>query len=173
VNTLSLVIHVTAAVLLVGPQVLLWFAVIPSTWLIDDERLRRNVTRVVTARFGMMSGLALIALLVTGIYQYTQVPADVRTHMNNFWWGPLFQLKIGLLVLFLGLLAFHVFFVAPVIARLSDKVIADGGTEDDVYQLDSQRRLSFLVSLGTMLVSLALVVAGVMLGDHGFSYVRR
>ena len=171
-NTFSLVIHVIAAVLLVGPQVLLFFAVVPATWLIDDERLRRNVTRVVTARFGMLAGVALLLLLVTGIYQYTQMPAGVRQHMNDFRWGPIFEFKIGLLVLFLGLLAYHVMFVAPVIARLSDLVIS-GGTDDDRSALDSQRRLSFMVSFGMMLVSLALIVTAVLLSDHGFSFVKR
>jgi len=65
-GTISLAIHVTAAALFVGPQILMFFAVIPATWLIEDnEKLRRQVTRVVAARFGMLAMIAIVLLVVT------------------------------------------------------------------------------------------------------------
>ena len=69
-DTISLGLHVFFASILVGPQVLLFLAVVPATWLIEDEGLRRSVTRVVTRRFGVLSGISLVGLLATGLYQF-------------------------------------------------------------------------------------------------------
>src|SRR3979409_1472900 len=98
-DTLSLCLHVLFATILVGPQILLFYAVIPSTWLIEDEGLRRSVTAVVTRRFGMLSGISLLGLLITGLYQFYAgdvVPAGVRDHMMDYRWGLIFSAKMTL-----------------------------------------------------------------------------
>jgi uncharacterized membrane protein len=173
VHTTSLVIHVLAAALLVGPQVLLFLAVTPSTWLIEDEALRRQVTRVVTARYGMIAGIAIVLLVVTGLYQYgSMVPADIRDSMADYRFGIIFMVKMALFAIFLGLLVYHVRFIAPRIGRLSDAVVAES-REEDIWELDNTRRLSFIVSFFMVLVSVAILVLGVMLSSHGFSYVPR
>ncbi len=85
-NTVMLGIHVLLAAVLVGPQVLLFYAVVPSTWLIEDEPLRRAVTRVVTQRFGVLTAVSLVGLLLTGLALYTSdvfVPPDIRTDMSG------------------------------------------------------------------------------------------
>lgn len=170
-HTLSLVIHVTAAAILVGPQVLLFLAVTPATWLIDDEALKRAVTRVVTARYGMIAGIALVLLVVTGIYQYfAMVPADIRAHLTTTRWGTIFMFKMGLLGIFLALLAYHVFAIAPRIGRLSEAVVRQH-RDDDAYALENARRTSFLVSFFMLITALAVLVLGVMLGSHEFSYL--
>ena len=170
-HTLSLVIHVTAAALLVGPQVLLFLAVVPSTWLIEDERLRREVTRVVTARYGMIAGIALVALVITGVYQYvSMVPADIRNHLADYRFGSIFMAKMGLFAVFLGLLLFHVLFVARRIGRALDAVLADGPNPENTYALENARRISLMVSLAMVVVAVAVLVLGVMLGSHEFSY---
>ena len=173
-DTFSLIIHVTAAAVLVGPQVLLFLAVVPSTWLIEDERLRRNVTSVVTARFGMISGIAIVALLATGLYQFYQlVPDIVQDDINAFRWGPLFALKMTLFVALVALIAVHALVFGRRIGRLSDAVIADPDDEETMWRLDEQRRWSFLISFAMILVSFGVLFLGVTLGHHEFSYVPR
>ncbi len=171
-DTISLIIHVTAAAALVGPQVLLFLAVVPSTWLIEDERLRRNVTSVVAARFGMISGVAIVALLATGLYQFYQlVPDIIQDDINEFRWGPLFVVKMTLFTMLIVLIAVHTLVFARRIQRWSDAVIADPDDEEAVWRLDQQRRRSFLISLAMILVSLTTLALGVMLGHHEYSYV--
>ena len=173
-NTFSLVIHVIAATVLVGPQLLLFFAVVPATWLIPDEQLRRDVTRVVTARFGMLAGVSLVLLVITGLYQfYSSVPAGIRDDMLDYRFGSIFMFKMILLVAFVALLAFHVRVTARRIGRLSDRVIADPSDDDAAFALDAQRRTSFVLSLMMLLVSVGMLVLGAMLGDHGYSYTQR
>lgn len=173
-DTISLIIHVTAAAVLVGPQVLLFLAVVPSTWLIEDERLRRDVTRVVTARFGMISGVAIVTLLLTGLYQfYEVVPEFVQDDITGYRFGPVFIVKMTLFTLLLVMIAVHAFVIAPRIGRWSDAVIADPDDQDAAWYLDSQRRWSFLLTLGMVLVSLAVLFLGVTLGHHEYSHVER
>src|SRR5262245_52751648 len=109
-DTLMLAIHVLGAAVLVGPQLLLFYAVVPSTWLIEDEALRRSVTRVVTSRFATMTFVSLGALLLSGLYLYSSdvsVPPDVRANMMAYNFGPIFTLKMISIVLLVVLIAVH------------------------------------------------------------------
>ena len=173
-DTLSLIIHVTAAAILVGPQVLLWFAVVPSTWLIEDERLRRRVTRVSTVRFGMLSTIALVALVVTGLYQfYNVVPEGIQDDINGFRWGPIFMLKMTLFVVLVGLILLHGLVYGRRVARLSDAWLEDPDDQELGWELERQRRWSFGVSFIMIVVSVVVLALGVTLGHGEYSYVPR
>jgi uncharacterized membrane protein len=125
VDNLSLILHVSAAVLFIGPQVILFFAVIPATWLIKDQRLRRDVTMVITQRFGKLSGFALGILLVTGLYQfYGVVPTAVSDDMMSYRFGMLFMSKMLLFTIVVALVALHVI-VAKRVGKLTEAVTAD------------------------------------------------
>ena len=103
-DTIVLGIHVLLAALLVGPQFLLFYAVVPSTWLITDERLRRSVTAVVTQRFGWMAGGSIVGLILTGMYQFNSelVGSDIRGDMMSYGFGPIFIAKMVALVAQIG-----------------------------------------------------------------------
>jgi len=163
-----LILHVSAAVLFIGPQVILFFAVIPATWLIKDQRLRRDVTMVITQRFGKLSGFALGILLVTGLYQfYGVVPTAVSDDMMSYRFGMLFMSKMLLFTIVVALVALHVI-VGKRVGKLTEAVIAGEGEE---FELDNARRRSFLLSALLMFVSFAVLAFGVMLGRGEFSYV--
>ncbi len=167
-ENISLILHVSAAVLLIGPQVILFFAVVPATWMIDDERLRRDVTMVVTQRFAKISGFALVLLLATGLYQFYNVTPDfVSDDMTSFRFGWIFMTKMVLFTIVVVLVALHVV-VGKSVGRLTEAVIAGEGEE---FELDSARRRSFMLSALLMFVSFAVLVFGVMLGRGEFSYV--
>ena len=165
---LSLVLHVIAATLLVGPQVLLFFAVVPATWFVDDEQLRRDVTRTIVGRYGMIAGIAVVILLVTGLYQFYSVTPDYITEdMSSYRFGWIFITKMTLFTMLIVLIGVHAV-VGRRIGRLTDQVIAGEG---DAARLDDARRLSFMVSAGMMLVSIGVLVFGVLLGRIEYSYV--
>ncbi len=167
-DNLSLILHVFAATLIVGPQILLFFAVVPATWIIEDEQLKRAVTRVVTQRYGMMAGLALVISLVTGLYQFYNVtPDSVTEDMTSFRFGWIFITKMTLFTVFVGLVAFHAV-IGRRIGRLADAVVAGEGDE---RALDNQRRTSFMLSALMMFIAIAILVFGVLLGRGEFSYV--
>lgn len=171
-NNIALIIHVTGAAVLVGPQVLLFLAVIPSTKLIPDEALRREVTKLVTMRFGIISVVALVALLVTGLYQFYNVTPDVITEdINAFRYGRIFMTKMTLFIVLVGLLVTHGAIIGPRIGRAADAVAAGEGGAEAVTALEGQRRRSMWISGALLLVSLAVLFLGVTLGNAEYSYV--
>ena len=166
-DNLSLILHVFAATLIVGPQVLLFFAVVPSTWLIEDEALKRAVTRVVTQRYGMIAGFAMVISLVTGLYQFYNVtPDSITDDMSSFRFGTLFMVKMSLFLLFVILVGVHAV-MGRRIGVLADAVAAGDG---DAVALENQRRKSLMLTMLTMVVAIALLSFGVLLGHGDFSY---
>jgi uncharacterized membrane protein len=169
-DNFSLILHVFAATLIVGPQVLLFFAAVPATWIIEDEQLKRAVTRVITQRYGYIAGLALLTSLVTGLYQFYNVtPSNVSDDMTAYRFGWIFMAKMTLFVVFIGLLGFHGV-IGRRIGRLADAYI-ETGDDDQRFALENMRRNSLMLSMLMMLIAIAILALGVMLGRGQFSYV--
>lgn len=169
-EVLSIVVHVSAAAILVGPQLLMFYAVMPSTWLIDDERLKSNVVHVVASRFGQLAGAALVVLLATGLYQfYVVTPEHIREDMISYRYGQIFAWKMTFFAVLVVLILVHAFVFARRISRLSEAVIA--GTEDPGV-LEQWRMRSFMFSLLLMAVSFGTLWLGIMLGRPEFAYVQ-
>ena len=180
-GTISLMIHVTAAAILVGPQILMFLAVVPSTWLIeDDEKLKRAILRVVAARFGMLATISLVLLLVTGLYQYyTIVPENIRQAPEQYRFGTIFSLKMLLFTITMILMGIHIYVYGKRVAALSDKVIA---AQDDPFsasaneiattrdELERARQKSFGFSVFILLASLFTLWLGVALGHESFAW---
>ena len=172
-DQVSLIIHVSAGAVLVGGMALLYFVVTPATRLVEDEGLRRTLTRVVARRFAVMTIVALLVLLATGLYQfYAVVSEPVRENMNDFRWGPAFGAKMTLFVLLIALVAVHGAVLGPRIARQAERV-AGGGGEEAALRLASLRRSSARISLVMLLIAAATLAIGVLLGDHDYSYIAR
>ena len=170
-DSLSLGLHVLFVSLLVGGEALLFLAVVPSTWLIDDEGLRRAVTQVVTRRFAIIAGVALVGLLITGLYQFyseTIVPPDVREEMLDFRWGWVFSVKMALFLVLVAMIAMHGAWFGKRI-RLTSEAIERG--EAEPVDLEGLRRLSLVFSALMLVVSVVLVLLGAMLGHHAYTDV--
>ncbi|MYA19360.1 MAG: hypothetical protein F4Z25_03625 [Chloroflexi bacterium] len=162
--------HVLFAALLVGGQVLLFFAVIPSTWLIDDEGLRRRVTLVVAHRFTWIVGISLVGLIVTGLAQfYTDifVPPGIREDMMEFHFGRVFMVKMLFVTILIIMIAVHGAVFGQRIGRISDAVQAG---EMDRGELEQARRTSMVFSILMVLVSIVLIFLGASLGNHAYSH---
>ena len=162
--------HVLFAALLVGGQVLLFFAVIPSTWLIEDEGLRRRVTLVVAHRFTWIVGISLVGLIVTGLTQfYTDifVPPDIRENMTDFHFGRVFMVKMLFVTILIIMIAVHGAVFGQRIGRISDAVQAG---EMDRGELEQARRTSLVFSMLMVLVSIVLIFLGASLGNHAYSH---
>ena len=183
-ETISLAIHATAAVILVGPQILMFLAVVPATWLIeDDEQLKRAILGVVARRFGMLAGVSLVVLLITGLYQYfTIVPEHIRDAQNDYVFGVIFSLKMMMFTLLIILIYVHTYRFSRRIGALSDQVIAlqadpspirreEGQTLAGELERARQRSLTFSALI--LVVSLLTLWFGVALGHESFAWAQR
>ena len=163
-------LHVLFAAMLVGGEILLFFAVVPSTWLIDDEGLRRQVTLVVARRFTGIVAVSIVGLLVTGLAQfYTDifVPPGIREDIMSFHFGRVFVAKMTLFLVLIAMIGIHGAVFGRRIARISDAVEAG---EMDAGELEQARRNSFLFSAFMVLVSILLIFLGASLGNHAYSH---
>lgn len=166
-----LILHVIFATILVGPQVLLFFAVTPATWVVEDHDLRTLLVRVIARRFAVMSVISLVALLLTGLYQLAAVTPDpIVEDMLDYRFGPIMVAKTVLVIVLVGLILVHGFVFARRVARVTERVKAG---ELASGELDRARRNSLIFSGLIMLVSFAVVALGVVLADHEYSYVLR
>lgn len=168
---ISLIIHVTAAAVFVGPQLLMFYAVTPATWLIDDEKLKRQLVAVIARRFGALAAIALVTLLVTGLYQfYTIVPEYIQDDMMSYRFGLVFVTKMTMFTVVIGLVMLHAMVFARRIRRLSDAVEAG---DAEPAELEQARMHSFLFSGLLLLASFATLWLGVTLGHAEYAYVPR
>ncbi|HIE84289.1 MAG TPA: hypothetical protein EYQ00_10810 [Dehalococcoidia bacterium] len=163
-ETISLILHVSAAALLFGPQVLMFFALTPATWFIDDEQLKRNVVSTVARRFGIMSAASILVLAITGIYQ---IQVFAPSDLIETTWGSILVVKMIAFVVLMILLMIHTTYFSKKIRMLSDEVI--NGDEDKVGDLDYLRRQSWLFSFLMLLVTTGTLWLGIALGNHQFS----
>ena len=172
-SEVSLVIHVLAATIIVGPQVLMFFAVAPSSWAIEDDDLRSFVVRVIARRFAALTVLALIAVVGTGLFQFYQddvVSPDIRENMADYRWGGIFITKMILLVFLIGMIAFHGAVLARRMAAVTEGV-KSGVLER--WELDRARRNSMMFSALMILVSIGILALGVLLAFSPYADVPR
>ena len=168
-NELSLIIHVSLAAILVGPQLLMFLAVTPASWLIGDHELRTQVVRVIARRFAVLSVFALIGLLLTGLYQlYNVTPDVIREDMTDYRFGVIFMIKMTLFLVLIAMIAFHAAVLARRMARVTDELRAGRAEAAD---LEGARRNSMLFSGLMVLVSFAILAMGVLLGNPQYAYV--
>jgi uncharacterized membrane protein len=169
VGEASLVLHVLFASLVVGPQILLFFAVTPATWLVEDHDLRSRMLRVITSRFAFLFVVALLGLLVTGVYQLTNdsiVPPEIQDSMGEYRFGQILGLKIVLIAVLVVMVVFH----AMVLARRTRDAtegVASGRLE--AWELERARRNSLVFSGFMILVSIAILALGVLLAFAPFA----
>jgi uncharacterized membrane protein len=171
VGHVSLIVHVLLATVLVGPQILMFLAVAPASWLIEDDDLRTSVVRVIARRFATLTVVALVGLVVTGLFQLyddTVVPPAIRESMGDFRWGQIFMAKMTLLVVLVGMIAFHAAVLAQRIGRVTQEVKA-GRLER--WDLERARRNSLVFSGLMILVSVAILALGVSLAYSPFADV--
>ncbi len=171
-DTISLILHVLSAAVLVGGMLLLFFAVTPATWMINDEALRGAVTRVVARRFAGMTGVALAVLVVTGLYQlFSVVPDAIREDMTDYRFGAVFMVKMAVFVLLVILIGVHGMYYGPRIARASEAAAESDDDDEAVWLLEGLRRTSLMFSMAMLVVALSVLALGVTLGNHEYSYV--
>jgi hypothetical protein len=122
----------------------------------------------------MITGIALLALLLTGIYQFTSdtiTPPDVQDDINNFRFGRVFMVKMFLVPLLVIVIGVHGMWFGPRIGRATDAVVESNNDPEAVWQMESLRRTSLIFSFAMLILGLAIFGLGVTLGNHGYSHV--
>jgi uncharacterized membrane protein len=140
----------------------------------EDEALRRIITRVVARRFAVLSMISLGVLLVTGLLQFASdgiLPPHVRDNMMSYRFGLVFTAKMITTIVLVVMIVGHGMWLAPRIARATETVIESPGDEDARIALENIRRQSFAFSFVMLLAAAAVFAMGVTLGSHEYAHV--
>jgi uncharacterized membrane protein len=148
-------LHLLAAVIFIGPQIFLAFVAMPALRSIEDARARQSAVRAITRGFGVLGGVALAVLLVTGIWNYYQFETyiDADDFPRYFF---LIQVKLLLVTVVIALTVLHGAFFGR---RLQQS----GASE---AELASARRWSMIASMLNLAASVViLLIAALMSSD--------
>ncbi len=171
IRILMVWLHVLGVALWVGPQFFLAFAWVPASRGIADVRTRVQAMRTITRRFGYIGGVGLGLILIAGTYlistwrDYWGVGDDVGFLDLRYGW--VFTIKMGLLLVMLALVGFHIFSIGPrQIDLLERQANGERVAEEELARL---RRLSMMLSMLTLLITLAIMALGVTLSVGEYS----
>jgi copper resistance protein D len=149
-------LHLIAAAVWAGGLVFLGLAVGAARQTLDD-RERIALFRQLGRRFLLVGGIALLVLIATG----TEMASDRLASFGDLFdtdYGKRLAEKLGLVVLVIGLTAFHSFVQGPALSRLREQAIE---RPDDAELAAAIRRKSMrggIVSGLNLLATLTILV---------------
>jgi len=149
-------VHILSAVSFVGPQIFLVFAVGPAIRTLHDAQERARVMRVMTMRFGMMGGGALVLLVLTGIINY--IHASDSGHLDFERYFIVLQVKLTLVALVVLMTVLHGAVFGWQLQALHER----NASETEVAAV---RARSQLLSMATLVASVAILLCAALLGS--------
>ncbi len=166
-------IHLIAAAVWIGSQVMMFTTVTPSLRLIESPAVRGLVMRSVTRRFGYLGWGALLILILTGLGNVADrddLYQPVGVFDFGFRYAWLLTTKLALTVVVVLLTAWHTFVHGP---RLLRELEATGGgrpTAAAEARIGSMRRLSIIVSVVNLIIALGIIYLVTLMQDFEFAF---
>ncbi len=156
-GSLPLWIHIVAATVWVGPQVMMFVVVVPSLRALDDPRDRTRLLAALTPRFGWLGLGALLVLVLTGIDNIRRyAPSDVF----DIRYGYILVTKLVMVTIVILVTVYHSFVVGPSLLRLQSEAATDGAAG---ARLRSARLQSIVISSLTLVLSLLILLCATLL----------
>jgi uncharacterized membrane protein len=149
-------LHILSAVAFIGPQFLLALAAGPAMRTIEDVKVRARAMRVMTMRFGVLGGGALVLLLITGVLNYIHAKDEIDTYQRYF---ITLQIKLTLVAVVVLLTILHGAVFGQRLQQLQESDAAES-------EIAKTRRLSMFASIATMVLSIAILFFAALLGSE-------
>ena len=154
-DAIILWLHILAAVAFIGPQFFLAFAAVPAMQTIEDVKIRAKAMRVMTMRFGVLGGGALVVLLVTGVLNYYQAKDEIDTFKRYF---ITLQIKLTLVTVVVILTILH----GAVFGRKLQQLQESNASEAEIAKA---RQMSRYASMATLVLSIAILFFAALMGS--------
>lgn len=153
-DAIILWLHILSAVAFIGPQFFLAFAAVPAMKTIDDVKIRARAMRVMTTRFAMLGGGALVVLIVTGLLNYARLD-----HQNDYKrYFITMQIKLTMVAIVVVLTILH----GAVFGRRLQQLQESNAPEVEIART---RRMSMYASMATMILSVLILLCAAILGS--------
>ncbi len=142
--------HLLSAVLFVGGSLFIWLVVPPTKLIAKDEFERMQIVEKITRRFGRITNITLVVLILSGVYNASwylpSTGALFDTYRRN-----LLLVKIVLVIVLVALIYFHGLYFGKKIVRLVE--------ERKLEELKKVRKQSRIVSAINLVLMMILVFA--------------
>ena len=164
-------LHVIAVSVWLGGQVLTAAAVVPTLRATGDREFWLNALEDFTRRFGRIGIVAMIIIVVTGgamIDPRLDQAENFGAGIYDARWGIIFVTKMALWAAMIGVIGLHQFVFGPRQLQLA-RAGVDAGAAGDSAALVRIRRITIVLSIVGLLLTLAVAGAGAFLGNHNFS----
>ena len=159
-DAIILWLHVLAAVAFIGPQFFLALAAVPAMKTIEDVKVRTKAMRVMTMRFGMLGGGALVVLLITGVINYYHAKDLGYLSKDNVpRYFMVMQIKLTLVTVVVILTVLH----GMVFGRRLQRLQESDASEEEIAKV---RQWSMLASMATLGASVAILLCAALLGSN-------
>jgi uncharacterized membrane protein len=156
-HAIVLWIHILAAVIFIGPQIFLVVAAMPALRTIADVKVRAQASRVMTMRFGVLGGAALVVLVITGVINYFDARDEGDLDIKRYFMAM--QIKLTLVALVVLMTILH----GAVFGRRLQQLQETGASEAEIA---ATRRWSMLLSMATLAASIAILLCAALLGSE-------
>ena len=155
-DALVLWIHILAAAVFIGPQVFLVLVAMPAIRTVGDAAVRQQITRKITRGFGVVGGIALAVLLVTGIWNYYDAKDNGLLDFKRYFIA--LQIKLTLVTVVIILTIVH----GAVFGRRMQSLQEAGGSESE---LAKARQWSVLTSIANLAASILILLCAAILAS--------
>lgn len=114
-------IHLLSAVLFVGGSLFIWLVVLPASKLIaKDESERMQIVEKIARRFGRITNITLVVLILSGVYNASWYLPSTGTLFDTYL-GNLLLVKVVLVIVLVALIYLHGLYFGRKIVRLVEE----------------------------------------------------
>lgn len=162
-------LHVIGVAVWLGGQVITAAAVVPALRTAGDREFWLSALEGFTRRFGRIGIAAMIIIVITGgamVDPRLDQAENFGAAIYDARWGIIFVAKMGLWAAMIGAIGLHQFVFGPRQLELTRQAARLDGDSAELVRI---RRITILLSIVGLLLTLAVAGAGAFLGNHNFS----
>ncbi len=169
VISILVTLHVIGVAIWLGGQIVTAACVVPALRAVGDRTLWLNALEGFTKRFGRVGIAAMVVIVVTGgamVDPRLDQAENFGPEIYDARWGYIFVIKMALWAVMIVLIGLHQFVFGPRQLELARQSVA---ADEDTPELQRVRRLTIMLSIAGLLLTLLVAGAGAFLGNHNFS----
>ena len=162
-------LHVIGVAIWLGGQIVTAACVIPALRSVGNRTVWLDVLEGFTKRFGRIGIATMVVIVITGGLMIDPRLEQVENFTGDLYgarWGYIFVIKMALWAAMIGVIGLHQFVFGPRQLELSR---ATAEAEEDTPELARVRRLTIVLSIVGLLLTLLVAGAGAFMGNHNFA----
>ncbi len=162
-------LHVAGVAVWLGGQIVTAACVIPALRAVGDRTVWLNALEGFTKRFGRVGIVVMLIIVITGgamVDPRLDQAENFGPDIYDARWGYIFVIKMALWAAMMALIGLHQFVFGP---RQLELARESAAAEADTPELKRVRRLTIMLSMSGLVLTLLVAGAGAFLGNHNFS----